>query len=41
MSLESLVEHVVPHPPPERKGPAWGKIALIVAVIAGLAAAWR
>lgn len=41
MSLESLVEHVVPHAPPERKGPAWGKITLIVAVIAALAAAWR
>lgn len=41
MSLESLVDHVVPHAPPERKGPAWGRIALIVLVVAGLAAAWR
>ena len=41
MSLESLVEHVVSHAPPERKGPAWGRIALIAIVIAGLAAAWR
>lgn len=41
MSLESLVERVVPHAAPQRKGPAWGKIALIAIVVAGLAAAWR
>jgi len=41
VSLESLAEHVVPHAPPERKGPAWGKIALIAIAIAALAAAWR
>jgi len=26
---------------PQKRGPAWGKIAIIVAVIAALAAAWR
>src|SRR5436853_5993469 len=41
MSLESLVEQVVPHASPEHTGPAWGKIAVIVAAIVALAAAWR
>jgi len=41
MHLENLIEHALPHAPPERKGPAWGKIVLITLVIAALAAAWR
>jgi len=41
LMLGTFVEHLVPHERPDRKGPAWGKIAAITLVIAGLAAAWR
>jgi uncharacterized membrane protein YdjX (TVP38/TMEM64 family) len=41
MSLESVVENVLPHARPQRRGPAWGRIALIAIIVAGLAAAWR
>lgn len=42
MSLEGLVEQVAPIDPDDQKrGPAWGKIALIAAVVFGLTLIWR
>ena len=41
MALENAVHSPIPDAGAERRGPAWGKIALIVLIVAGLAAAWR
>lgn len=41
MAFDTAAQALTPHTDAARRGPAWGKIALIVLVIAGLAAAWR
>jgi phospholipase D1/2 len=41
VAVDTAAQALNPHPDAARRGPAWGKIALIVLVVAGLAAAWR
>jgi phospholipase D1/2 len=41
VTLEELLEQLAPESEPPSAGPAWGRIALIALVIAGLAAVWR
>jgi uncharacterized membrane protein YdjX (TVP38/TMEM64 family) len=41
VSLEQLVDQFAPDTSEHRKGPAWGKIALIAVLVTALAAVWR
>jgi phospholipase D1/2 len=41
VTLDELVGQISPAPPPQRAGPAWGRLLLFAGAIMGLAAVWR